>query len=188
MNHPVTAPELPSPFDPRTGAVARYANALRDEIGKWFELASPRLRIDAPKLPTIDRDFQPDDERRWMAELVRRIHLWLGDVTLLLNSQVQSVGDPIASAATIEITNPMHHITGAATITQINVPTQQVGMAAIGSTTRDRSVSGFTGPLWLFSDGGFSLATGGNIAKAKSSAAGDCVHIVYDGDLWFPVS
>lgn len=81
-----------------------------------------------------------------------------------LNQGSTTQGADIASAATISITSYMHAITGTATISTIRVPLN------------------FAGLLLLASRNGFALTTGGNIARAVTTAAGQLVIAAY-----FPV-
>lgn len=188
MNEPIAPPELPAIPDSSSRGLSRLIGDFGKAIQPWASRVSERLRLEAPELPTPPGAFGATEERHWMQEMIRRQKGWMAQATQQLNTQVQGVGADIESADVIEVTNAHHHITGAATITQINVPTRQVGMTDPAATSRDRAVSAFTGPLWLYSMGGFALGTGGNIAKAKASTAGDCVHLSFDGDLWYPVS
>jgi len=93
---------------------------------------------------------------------------YLQKIQFQLNSQVQTVGSPLASASLIKPTNPIHHITGSTTISTINAP------------------GGFTGPLMLLSDDGFSFDTAGNISRSGEVPAKTHLIFVYDGNKWVP--
>jgi len=88
------------------------------------------------------------------------------------NNNAQNYGPNIASAATIHPTQFAHIVTGTATISTIVPP------------------AGFNGLLALISQSGFVLATGGNIAMAKSPAVGSAVLLVYMPvtQRWYPVA
>lgn len=77
-------------------------------------------------------------------------------------------GPALASAAAIQITRPVHKITGAVAISTINPP-----------------YPGFVGHISLVNVGGAALATGGNIATALTGAANQLVRLYYDGSLWY---
>lgn len=114
--------------------------------------------------PTIlQRQF---DDPKIALELFRR---YLVDVVNVLNSATQGVGAPLASATVLKPTNAIHHVTGTATIQTITVPV------------------GFTGPLFLLSDNGFSLTTGGNIATAATVGIGTEAMLVFDAVNWYPI-
>jgi hypothetical protein len=78
-----------------------------------------------------------------------------------VNTNAQSYGPRITSAATIHPTNFMHIVAGTATITTIVPP------------------AGYNGLLALISQDGFSLGTGGNISRAVSPPIGSLVLTVY---------
>jgi len=99
---------------------------------------------------------------------------FLQALTTTFNTGSQGVGAAIANAATITIGAFIHHITGAGAISTIQVP---------------QTIS-FAGMVVLIADNaaGFSLATGGNIAAAKTVAQGFAALCVYDQGtkLWYP--
>lgn len=103
-----------------------------------------------------------------------------------VNSQVQGVGDDIASAATIRPTHSIHRVSGSAAIDTIAPPNAQRGLDSDYVTTR--LVSSFTGPVILIPTSGSSwtLATGGNIALAATSADFKALICVFDGASWYP--
>lgn len=105
-------------------------------------------------------------------DLIRVQTSQLTDIHAQLNSQVQGVGKDIASAKVIQVDSPIHHVTGSAAIDTINVPLQ------------------FSGPVWLVSDGAFTLTTAGNIAAAVTAVVGHFVQLVYDPNmkLWYPAN
>jgi hypothetical protein len=78
-----------------------------------------------------------------------------------INNNAQNYGANIAAAATIHPTTFMHLVTGTATITTIVPP------------------AGFNGQLALIAQAGFSTATGGNISRAVTVAAGQFLMLVY---------
>lgn len=98
------------------------------------------------------------------------LNAYLQKVQFQLNSQVQTVGKDLESAALVKPTNPIHHITGTGTISTINAP------------------KGFTGPLMLISDDGFSFDTTGNITRGGEVPADTHLIFVYDGTNWVPQS
>lgn len=79
------------------------------------------------------------------------------------------VGGAVASAATITLTGPVTPVSGTNAISTINLP-----------------YAGFTGPAYLMPTGAFTLATGGNIAKASTAVVGQAMTIVWDGVKWNP--
>jgi hypothetical protein len=108
--------------------------------------------------------FLRDSNRQQQSELTT-IHAQL-------NSQVQGVGDPIASAQRIQVAHPIHHVTGTEAIDVIDAP------------------PAFSGPIWLASDGAWSLTTAGNIAAAVTAVVGHFVQLVYDPATmkWYPAN
>lgn len=110
----------------------------------------------------------PKTTSPWASALVRELEAWSRDVCNNINDQ--QIGTAIASAATISPDHPIHHVTGTAAISTINVPT------------------GHSGPLHLIPDGIFTLATGGNIAKASTAVVGQTMILTYDQSsaLWYP--
>lgn len=102
-----------------------------------------------------------------------------------LNTQVQGIGPDIVSDTTVQVTHAIHRVSGSAAIDTIELPAEARGLA---DETTTRSVTSFTGPLWLISSVGstWTIATGGNIKAAASPAAGHHVALVYDGENWWP--
>lgn len=112
----------------------------------------------------------PDPTSGWTRQFLLVVQKFADDLLGQVNNQVQGVGDVLASGSRITVTNPIHHVSGVGTIYTIDAP------------------SGFTGPVWLIPDGGWSLGLGGNIAtavSARTSGIGLC--LIYDGSLWYPV-
>lgn len=88
----------------------------------------------------------------------------------------QVVGADIAvagSAQTIVPTNFVHYITGTGEIATITIP-----------------YVGFCGMLALIPNAAFTLATGGNIAKAETATALEVMLLVYHPikALWYPIN
>jgi hypothetical protein len=117
--------------------------------------------------PTLPRgpDLRPYD-----SDLEQRLKRWATDVTSQLNSQVQSVGKRLAAGPQLILTNPIHHVAGSAAIATIMPP------------------SGFTGPVWLIADDGWTLVTTGNITFGLTAVPGRAYQLVHDGALWAPVN
>jgi hypothetical protein len=82
-----------------------------------------------------------------------------------------TVGQPIASAATIAPDHYMHHVTGVTAIVTITPPW-----------------TGFTGPLVLFCDAIWTWTAAGNIQTAGTCTAGNQVPVTFyfDGTKWQP--
>jgi hypothetical protein len=87
-----------------------------------------------------------------------------------------TVGSAIASASTIAPLNPTTHVTGTRVISTITRP------GGCGVST------GYSCTITLISDDGFSLATGGNIAAAETTAKGHSYRLTYDQatSRWYP--
>jgi hypothetical protein len=87
-----------------------------------------------------------------------------------------AVGSAVASASTIAPISPTTHITGTTAVSTITRPT------GCGLST------GYSCTITLISDGGFSLATGGNIAAAETTTAGHSYRLTYDQatSRWYP--
>jgi hypothetical protein len=102
------------------------------------------------------------------------------------NSQIQGVGEDIASDTTIRPTHFIHRVSGAEAIENINPPNAQRGVESDHLTPR--LVSSFTGPIVLIPTSGSSwtLATGGNIALAATSVDFKALLVIFDGESWFP--
>jgi hypothetical protein len=128
-------------------------------------------KVSTPSARTVpDMLRKVDALGNYLTTLSGYLEAYLSNVAYQINSQVQSYGAPIAAAASISPTNPIHHITGTGTISTIVVGPE------------------FTGPLFLLADAAFSWTTGGNIALAGTATADTCVIFVYDGTEWFPVA
>jgi hypothetical protein len=129
----------------------------------------PDAPPDYPTSPTIAPSFsnlvqQVVKLTKWARDFTLKGKGTLGDMTTQLNTQVQGIGQPLASANTITVSSAIHHVTGSAMINQINP-----------------AGNGFSGPIWLIADGGFTLGTGGNIALARGPFnVGQSVQLVYD--------
>lgn len=93
----------------------------------------------------------------------------MGDVLNQVNTQVQGVGDDIASATSIAVSSVIQRVTGTASIQTITPP------------------PGFSGPIFLLSRDGFSFITGGNIANAVAVPSNALATLVYTPqlDLWW---
>lgn len=79
------------------------------------------------------------------------------------------VGTALTSAATISPTEAIHHVTGTANVSTINVP-----------------YTGFTGKISFIPDGAFTWDTAGNIALAGTAVVNRLLEFVYDGTSWYP--
>lgn len=111
---------------------------------------------------------QPQDD--WTSNFMRWLRPVLEAIRQQVNTQVQQLGESIASARTITVTSAIHHVTGTTAIHRINPPT------------------GFTGDVRLIPDAAFTLGTGdgGNIAKASTAVVGRTLVVTYDGTNWYP--
>lgn len=119
--------------------------------------------IAPPILPLPSKDaFQND--------LLRALNAFHFELTAQLNTQVQGPGAPVASGDAIYVSSPIHHVTGTAEINRIEAPV------------------GFTGPVWLIADGGWTLGTSGNIGSPATPKANTVLMVVYDGYKWFPAA
>lgn len=81
------------------------------------------------------------------------------------------VGPSIASAATIQITNRVHHVTGVAAIVNMTPP-----------------YPGFQGWVSLIADGIWTWTAAGNIFVLGTVTAGNgrIIDFFYDGSKWYP--
>ena len=114
-----------------------------------------------PLLPLAGKDaFQND--------LIRTLSSFFFDVVNQLNSQVQGVGQTVASADEVFVSASVQHVSGTGTIKTLTAP------------------PGFTGPIWLIADDNWSLVTGGNIGHAAQAEAGKAMTVIYDGSTWYP--
>lgn len=114
--------------------------------------------------------------RDWLTKLVKsgrdtgkELERVLGSVIGYTNS-LDTVGATLASAATVTISARIHPVTGAVAITRI-------------SASPD-----FSGAVTLVALGAWTLAVGGNIAKAAAPAIGQIVILVYNPatQTWYP--
>ena len=78
-------------------------------------------------------------------------------------------GGNLASAATIAPTGYLNYVTGSVEITTITVP-----------------YTGFAGSIVLIPDAAFTLATGGNIAKAAQGVQYRAMKMTYVNGYWYP--
>lgn len=78
-------------------------------------------------------------------------------------------GPVLASAAALNITHPVHKVSGTAAVSTLNVP-----------------YPGFVGHITLVMSGAATIATGGNIASAVAAGANKIVILYFDGAQWFP--
>jgi hypothetical protein len=132
----------------------------------------------APSYPSLSSARRFEDVRdnlKKIAEYTRQLsgpYLsgLLSQIVNQINTQVQGVGADLASAATIIPTNAIHVVTGTATISTINAPSQ------------------FSGPIWLIAGGAWTTNTSGNISLATSPTVGSVVMFVYDyvTTKWYP--
>jgi hypothetical protein len=107
----------------------------------------------------------------WAQSFANWTVLRLGDIRTQVNTQVQGIGPPLPSAATITPTSAIHHVTGAAAIANITVP------------------PGFSGNIWLIPDGTWTMVTGGTIAIGVTAVVNRVLEMTYDNIyamLWFP--
>lgn len=106
----------------------------------------------------------------WAQAFANWTVLRLQEIRTQVNSQVQSEGAILASAATITPTNPLHHVSGTAAITTITVP------------------PGFSGNIWLIPDGLWTMTTGGNIAIGVTAVVDKVLEMTYliSTQLWYP--
>jgi hypothetical protein len=80
-------------------------------------------------------------------------------------------GPAIASAAAITLSHPVHKISGVAAISTINPP-----------------FTGFVGHVTLIPTGAWTLATGANVAVARTAVPNVAMRLYYDGSTWYPSS
>lgn len=111
--------------------------------------------------------------RNWWMQYSDRLYAYLSNwITQQLSTQFNTLlngfGPDIASAATINVTNLMHRVTGSTSIATINGP------------------PGAVGPLFLYAENGFSLIGGGNITPPLTVAPGFGVTLAYHpvAQLW----
>jgi hypothetical protein len=78
-------------------------------------------------------------------------------------------GPVLASAASIQITRPVHKISGTVSITTILPP-----------------YPGFVGHITLIPLAAMALGTGGNIVKALTGTANTMTTLYFDGSQWYP--
>jgi hypothetical protein len=139
MNAPIGKPQSPS--FPQVGPGRKYEDVLKsmNALGLYLR------QFTGPYLDQI-----------------------LSQIINQLNTQVQSVGPILPSAATIIPTNPVHHVSGVAAIDTISID------------------PAFSGPIFLIPDGAWTLTTGGNIGKATSAVVGQVMTLVFDYEFWWP--
>lgn len=133
-------------------------------------LENPRIPIaatlgDVTKFSDLQNELRKN--KADIGKLILYLQTTFQGIVNQLNTQVQSVGKDL-SGTLVQPTNPIHHVTGTATISTINAP------------------RGFTGPLMLISDDGFSFDATGNIATFGNVPAGNSQFFVYDGTEWHP--
>lgn len=92
-----------------------------------------------------------------------------------INPPGQAIGPLLTAATTLAPTFPVHHVSSAATITDITPP-----------------YVGFLGRIVLLADGAFVLNTGGtagvSIARAITGTSGQPIECLFDGTSWFPMA
>ena len=133
---------------------------------------APILDLDLPQ-PTPAQFYPPDRGYKWAQKTHARLSQYFSQFQKTYNSAGQGVGPTIASADTITVTAAIHHVTGTASIRQINLGAQQ-----------------FSGAVHLIADGAWKLVTGGNINVAMTPVVGQHITIVLDNlmtpAIWFP--
>lgn len=89
-----------------------------------------------------------------------------------LNPPGGVIGPLLTAATTLAPTFPVHHVSSAATITDITLP-----------------FAGFLGRIILIPDGACVFNTGGtagvSIARALTGTSGQPVEAIFDGTSWF---
>ena len=109
----------------------------------------------------------------WAKKLNKYLNDFQTQVSQSINTGISAVGPNLVAASTIIFTSPIHHITGSAAISTVQVPPNFAG-----------------GPVYLINDGSWSLITGGNIARAVTPASHQCICLVYDAkktvELFYP--
>lgn len=132
-----------------------------------------------PSAPSLNGELDHAGRGRVIQELVRhsqKLNGWLqryfNEISQILNTATSTFGNELAAASTIIITNALHHVTGSAVITTLQVPPNFTG-----------------GPIYLVQDGSWTTATGGNIAVASAPTFGQMLPLVYDPftGLFYPV-
>jgi len=133
------------------------------------------------------RDFQIKFDA-WETNVRRYLTQQVGELVDQTNTQVQGRGADIVAAAMVAVTSPIHRVSGSATITEIIPPDAMRGVEADHVTVR--SVSAFTGPVFLIPVIGstWALGIGGNIYKAVVCTPGQALMVVFDGESWVPTS
>jgi hypothetical protein len=79
------------------------------------------------------------------------------------------VGPILASASSVTITHPIHHVSGAAALDTLVPP-----------------FPGFIGEVTLIPDGAFTTVATGNIGAAATAVVGRAISMVFDGTKWYP--
>lgn len=123
--------------------------------------------LNKPLLPILPKG---EKLRQYDRDLFQQLQQTFSDITEQVNSQVQTVGKPITSSPTINVSNALHHVTGTAQIVTIKAP------------------AGFTGPIFLFADGAWTIENSGNVTIGLTAVVGRCYQLVFDGRQWFPVN
>ena len=141
---------------------------------------NPPLSFKDPPNPPTDltpqRDYKAvvqkvSEMARWTRDLANWLHSTVIDPTQTKVNGLTSGFSNAASAATVQLSTAVTHVTGTNTITTLTPGT------------------GFSGVAWLIADGAFSLGTGGNIALARGPyTVGQAVKVVYDSStgMWYP--
>ena len=128
------------------------------------------LRTPLPPPPefAISHKRTADD---WIRDFQKNFFPWFDALQMLVTNDVQCSpkATTIASAATLKISAPIHHVSGVSAISNIT------GMP-----------KNFTGPVWLIPDGAWTLVTGGNIARAANASVNRVMLVVFDGVNWYP--
>jgi hypothetical protein len=92
-----------------------------------------------------------------------------------INPPGGGIGPLLTAATTLAPTFPIHHVSSAATITDITLPW-----------------TGFQGRIILLADGAFVLNTGGTsgvaISRAITGTSGQPIEVIYDGSIWHPMA
>jgi hypothetical protein len=101
------------------------------------------------------------------------LQVWNANVDI--NPPGGLVGPILASTTTLVPTNPVHHVSGTNTITDITLPW-----------------TGFRGRIVLIPDGAFVLNTGGTagvaISRALTATANQPIELIFDGTIWNPLA
>lgn len=120
------------------------------------------------RLPPVVSLEVPEHLTVWASNLNRTLEEFIQLVTHQVNFQVQGVGLTLPSSSMLKPTNPIHKVSGTATIDSINAP------------------PGFTGPLFLIPTAGWGWSTSGNIGLSGTAITGRLLIMVYNGEIWSP--